>query len=153
LQGPTLEFDLLLASLVREEVIEPIVSTPFCFRVRARNWTDPESAYAADECSQLVEAVRQEQSERFRILAELSQRLKNQGLPEKGSLSIRAEIDRLQRIYEASWLELASAVGARAAETIRGEIEGSVEPVTQQLELTLGGNKNSDVEGEERCSK
>src|ERR1700730_13151204 len=38
LQGPTLAFDLLLASLVRDEVLEPIISTPFCFLVRARNW-------------------------------------------------------------------------------------------------------------------
>ena len=41
----------------------------------------------------------------------------------------------------------------KTAETIRGEIERSVEPVTQQLELPLGEDRISDVEGEELCSK
>jgi len=45
------------------------------------------------------------------------------------------------------------SIGARAAETICGEIERSVEPAIQQLELPLGEDRISDVEGEELCSK
>jgi hypothetical protein len=78
--------------------------------------------------------------------------LKNERLREKQVRAIRAEIDRLRQIYEATWVER-QMFSARAAETIRGEIERSVEPVTQQLELPLGEHRNSDVEGEKRCKK
>ncbi len=151
--GPALECDLLLAALVGDEVIEPIVSSPFCFRVRDRNWTDPESAYAADESSALIDSVRQEQLERFRIFEELDQRLKNQGLREKRVRATRAEIDRLRQIYESTWAELADAVGSKCAETIRSDIERSIESVTRQLDLPLSERRNSDLEGEDRCNK
>jgi hypothetical protein len=48
-QAETLDFDLLVAQLVREGILEPIVSSPFHFQIRRRNWTNPESAYAADD--------------------------------------------------------------------------------------------------------
>ena len=38
-QEETLDFDLLVAQLVREEILEPIVSSPFHFQIRRRNWT------------------------------------------------------------------------------------------------------------------
>ena len=47
-QEETLDFDLLVAQLVREGILEPIVSSPFDFQIRRRNWTNPESVYAAD---------------------------------------------------------------------------------------------------------
>ncbi len=152
-QSSTLEFDLLLALLVRDEVLEPIVSSPFCFRVCASNWTDPESAYAADERPGLIGAVQQEQSERLRILDELAHCLRRPALREERARAIRAEIARLHEIYEATWLELANAVGGHCAEAIRNSIEHSMEPVRQQLELPLGEQKNSDLEGEGRCNK
>src|ERR1700726_2795289 len=39
----TVAFDLLLAQLVREEILEPIISSPFHFQIQRRNWTHPES--------------------------------------------------------------------------------------------------------------
>jgi hypothetical protein len=152
-QGPSLEFDLLLASLVRDEVLEPIVSDPFCFRVCASDWTDPESAYGADEPPALLGAVQQEPSERLRILGELAHCLRRPTLREKRARAIRAEIARLHQMYEATWLELANAVGGRCAEAIRNSIERSMEPVRRQHELPLGEQKNSEIEGEERCNK
>lgn len=123
-QGPALEFDLVLASLVRDEVLEPVVSSPFCFRVRDRNWTDPGSAYAADERSALVDSVRQEQLERFGILEELDRRLNNQVLREKRVRALRAEIDRLRQIYEATWVELADAIAASVPRRFEAILNG-----------------------------
>ncbi len=48
-QEATLDFDLLIVQVVREEILEPIISSPFHFQIRRRNWTHPESAYAADD--------------------------------------------------------------------------------------------------------
>ena len=48
-QEEAVDFDLLLAQLVREEILEPIISSPFHFQIRCRNWPHPESAYAADD--------------------------------------------------------------------------------------------------------
>ena len=152
-QNSSLELDLLLAALVRDEVLEPIPSAPFCFRVRAKNWTDPESAYAGDGRSALVGAVRQEQSQRFRILGELGQVLSTRALSEKRRREIRMEIARVREIYDATWLELANAIGGDRATVIRRWIEGSTEPLIQQLELPLGNDGISDREGEERCNK
>ena len=50
-QEETLDFDLLVAQLIREGILEPIVSSPFDFQIRRRNRTNPESAYAADGSS------------------------------------------------------------------------------------------------------
>src|SRR5580693_7989486 len=65
-QEETLDFDLLLAQLVREEILEPILSSPFHFQIRRRNWTNPESAYAADDRLSLSAISREEQTARFR---------------------------------------------------------------------------------------
>jgi hypothetical protein len=70
----------------------------------------------------------------------------------KRARAIRAEIAGLREIYEAAWLEPANAVVGRA-EAIRNSIEHSMELVRQQLELRLGEQKNSEIEGEERCKK
>jgi len=45
-QAETLGFDLLIAQLVRDRILEPIVSSPFHFQIRRWNWTNPESVYA-----------------------------------------------------------------------------------------------------------
>ena len=82
-QEGTLDFDLLVAQLVREEILEPIVSSPFHFRIRRRNWTNPESAYAADDRLSLSAITREEQTARFRMLGVLSARISNPRLPEK----------------------------------------------------------------------
>jgi len=153
LEGPSFESDLILAALVRNEILEPIKSESFCFRVRARNWTDTDSAYAADQSSALVDAIRREQSQRLRILDELDQRLRARPLAENRDDAHRMEIATVREIYEATWLELAKAIGDSGAETIRNSIERSMEPVMRQLELPLVNNKNSDREGEERCNK
>ena len=50
----TLDFDLLVARLVREGILEPIVSSPFHFQIRRWNWTNPESVYAADDRLSLI---------------------------------------------------------------------------------------------------
>jgi hypothetical protein len=149
-RGSSLEFDLLLASLVRDEVLGPIVSSPFCFRVCESNWT---SAYAADERPAPLGTVQQEQSERLRILDELAHYLRRPTLREKRARAIRAEIARLHQMYGATWLELANAVGGHCAEAIRNSIEQSMELVRQQLELPPGEQKNSELEGDERCKK
>jgi hypothetical protein len=153
LEGPSFESDLILAALVRNEILEPIPSEPFCFRVRARNWTDPDSAYAPDQCSALVDAIRRGQSRRLRIRDEPDQRLRSRPLAESREDARRMEISSMCEMYEATWLELAKAIGGSSAEAIRNSIERSIQPMMRQLELPLVNNKNSDGEGEERCNK
>ena len=152
-QAETLGFDLLLAQLVREEILEPIVSSPFHFQIRRRNWTNPESAYAADDRLSLSAISREEQTARFRMLGLLSARISNPRLPEKRVQQIRKERDELERIYEATWLELENAIGSKAAEAIRKSVEETTEAGAVQLELPLEKKRNFDLEGEARCNQ
>jgi hypothetical protein len=152
-QTETLDFDLLLAQLVREEILEPIISSPFHFQIRRRNWTHPESAYAADDGLSLSAIVREEQTARFRMLGVLRALIDNLRLSERRVQQIRKERDGLERIYEATWLELENAIGSNAAERIRKSVEQAKEVIALQLELPLDANGNFDQEGEARCNQ
>jgi hypothetical protein len=152
-QAEAVNFDLLLARLVREEILEPIVLSPFRFQIRRRNWTNPESAYAADDRLSLSAISREEQTGRFRMLGVLSARIRNPGLPEKRVQLIRKERDELERIYEATWLELENAISSQAAEAIRKSVEETREAGAVQLELPLGKKTTFDLEGEARCNQ
>ena len=152
-QEETLDFDLLVAQLVREGILEPIVSSPFDFQIRRRNWTNPESAYAADDRLSLSAISREEQTARFRMLGLLDARILNPRLPEKRVQQIRKERDELERIYEATWLELENAIGSKAAEAIRKSVEETTEARAVQLDLPLEKKRNVDLEGEARCNQ
>ena len=152
-QEETLDFDLLVAQLVREEILEPIISSPFHFQIRRRNWTHPESAYAADDRRSLSAIAREEQAGRSRMLGLLDARILNPRLPEKRVQQIRKERDELERIYEATWLELENAIGSKAAEAIRKSVEETTEAGAVQLELPLEKKRNFDLEGEARCNQ
>jgi hypothetical protein len=152
-QAETVDFDLLLAQLVREEILEPIVSSPFRFQIRRRNWTHPESAYAADDRRSLSAIAREEQAGRSRMLGVLGERIDNPRLPERRVQQIRKERDELERIYEATWLELENAIGSKAAEAIRKSVEETTEAGAVQLELPLEKKRNFDLEGEAKCNQ
>ena len=136
-QPETVGFDLLLAQLVREEILEPIISSPFHFQIRRRNWTNPESAYAADDRLFLSAISREEQTARFRMLGLLNARILNPRPAEKRVQQIRKERDELERIYEATWMELEKAIGSKAAEAIRKSVEETTEAGAVQLDLPL----------------
>ena len=148
-----LDFDLLVAQLVREEILEPIVSSPFHFQIRRWNWTNPESVYAADDRLSLIAISREEQTARFRMVGLLSARISNPRLPEKRVQQVRKERDELERIYEATWLELENAIGSKAAEAIRKSVEETTEAGAVQLELPLEKKRNFDLEGEAKCNQ
>jgi hypothetical protein len=152
-QAETLGFDLLIAQLVRDGILEPIVSNPFHFQVRRWNWTNPESVYAADDRLCLSAISREEQTARFRMLGVLSAHMGNPRLPEKRVQQIRKERNELERIYEATWLELENAIGSKAAEAIRKSVEETTEAGAVQLELPLEKKRNFDLEGEARCNQ
>jgi hypothetical protein len=152
-QAETLGFDLLIAQLVRDRILEPIVSSPFHFQIRRWNWTNPESVYAADDRLSLIAISREEQTARFRMVGLLSARISNPRLPEKRVQQIRKERDELERIYEATWLELENAIGSKAAEAIRKSVEETTEAGAVQLELPLEKNRNFDLEGEAKCNQ
>jgi hypothetical protein len=152
-QEETLDFDLLVAQFVREGILEPTVSSPFHFQIRRQNWTNPESAYAADERLSLSAISREEQTARFRMLGLLDTRILNPRLPEKRVQQIRKERDELERIYEATWLELENAIGSKAAIAIRNSVEEMTEAGAVQLELPLEKKRNFDLEGEARCNQ
>jgi len=136
-QEETLDFDLLVARFVREGILEPIASSPFQFQIRRRNWTNPESAYAADDRLYLSAISREEQTARFRMLGLLDARILNPRLPEKRVQQIRKERSELERIYEATWLELENAISSKAAEAIRKSVEETTEAGAVQLDLPL----------------
>jgi hypothetical protein len=152
-QEETLDFDLLVAQFVRERILEPIVSSPFHFQIRRRNWTNPESAYAADDRLSLSAITREEQTGRLQMLGLLDARILNPRLPEKRVQQIRKERDDLERIYGATWLELENAIGSKAAEAIRKSVEETTEAGAVQLELPLEKKRNFDLEGEARCNQ
>jgi hypothetical protein len=152
-QEETLDFDLLVAQFVREGILEPIVSSPFDFQIRRRNWTNPESAYAADDRLSLSAISREEQTARFRMLGLLDARILNVRFPEKRVQQIRKERDELERIYEATWMELENAIGSKAAEAIRKSVEETTEAGAVQLDLPLEKKRNFDLEGEARCNQ
>lgn len=152
-QEETLDFDLLIAQLVRDGILEPIVSSPFHFQIRGWNWTNPESAYAADDRLSLSAITGEEQTERFRMVGVLSARISNPRLSERRLQQIREQRDELQRIYEATWLELENAIGSKAAEAIRKSVEETTEAGAVQLELPLEKKRNFDLEGEAKCNQ
>jgi hypothetical protein len=152
-QDEAVDFDLLLAQLVREEILEPIISSPFHFQIQRRNWTHPESAYAADDRRPLSAIVRAEQAARFRMLGLLDARILNPRLPEKRVQQVRKERDGLGQIYEATWLELENAIGSQSAEKIRKSVEETKKAGLVQLELPLERKSTFDLEGEARCNQ
>ena len=152
-QAETADFDLLLAQLVREEILEPIISNAFHFQIQRRNWTHPESAYAADDRRSLSAIVREEQAARFRMLGLLDARILNRRLPEKRVQQVRKERDELGQIYEATWLELENAIGSQSAEAIRKSVEETRQAGVVQLELPLEQKRTFDPEGETRCNQ
>ena len=152
-QADTVDLDILLAQLVREEILEPIISSPFHFRIRRRNWTHPESAYAADDRPPLSAIVREEQTARFRMLRMLCALIDNRRLSERRVQQIRRERDKLGRIYEVTWLELENAIGSNAAERIRKSVEETREVIALQLELPLDVRVDFNLEGEARCNR
>jgi hypothetical protein len=152
-QEETLDFDLLLAQLVREEILKPIISSPFHFQSRRRNWTHPESAYGADDRRSLSAIAREEQAGRLRMLRVLGARIDNLRLPERRVQQIRKERDDLEQIYEATWLELENAIGSQSAEALRKSVEETREAGVVQLELPLEQKRTFDLEGEARCNQ
>jgi hypothetical protein len=152
-QDETLDLDLLIAQFVRDGILEPIVSSPFHFQIRRWNWTNPESVYAADDRLSLIAISRDEQTARFRMVGVLGARISNPRLPEKRVQQIRKERDELERIYEATWLELENAIGSKAAEAIRKSVEETTEAGAVQLELPLEKKRNFDLEGEAKCNQ
>jgi hypothetical protein len=152
-QAETLGFDLLIAQLVRDGILEPIVSSPFHFKIRRWNSTNPESVYAADDRLALIAISREEQTARFRMVGLLSARISNLRLSGRRVQQIREQRDELQRIYEATWLELENAIGSKAAEGIRKNVEETTEADAAQLELPLEKKRTFDLEGEARCNQ
>src|SRR3984893_4319740 len=152
-QAETLGFDLLIAQLVRDRILEPIVSSPFHSQILRCNWTNREYRYAADDRMSLIAISREEQTARFRMVGLLSARISNPRLPEKRVQQIRKERDELERIYETTWLELENAIGGKVAEAIRKSLESMREAGAVQLELPLEKKRHFDLEGEARSNQ
>ncbi len=131
------DHELVMALLIRERVIDPMLSAPFRFRIQIRNSTNPESAYAADRAAALTGVIREEQTARSRILHSLTAAISNRHLPERRAQTVRKERDALAQIDEATWLELGDAIGSRAAEGVRRGVEHTCRAPAEQMELSL----------------
>jgi hypothetical protein len=143
--------DWMLARLIREEALVPILPEPFRFRVRSCGWTNPESVYAGDDRRALIEITRKEQEERLRAIREIETSLDLARLPEKRRARIRQERDELRKIYEATWLELSDATGSTVRERIQHEIEGASTTCATQLDLCFEDVRRCSQEGEENA--
>src|SRR5258708_39699182 len=130
---------------VHNRFLVPLVACPSHFQSRRWSWTNPESVYAADDRLSLIAISREEQTARFRMVGLLSARISNPRLPEKRVQQIRKERDELERIYEATWLELENAIGSKADEAIRNSVEETTvagggrrrEPLWEQRESEM----------------
>ena len=69
----------------------------------------------------------------------------------KGQVS--EQRDELERIYEATWLEVENAIGSQAAHAIRKSVEETREAGAVQLDLALEKKRSFDLEGETRCNQ
>jgi hypothetical protein len=127
--------DLLIAQLIREQVLAPVPSRPFSFRIKAQGWTNPESAYAGDDRQSLITVTREEQAQRFRILRELRDKIEAADLSARRRERMQKELEELRKIYDATWLELSDAIGAGACESIQNEIETGNTTRTTQFDL------------------
>ena len=127
--------DLLIAQLIREQVLAPVPSRPFSFRIKAQGWTPPESAYAGDDRQSLITVTREEQAQRFRILRELRDRIEAADLSARRRERMQKELEELRKIYDATWLELSEAIGAGACESIQNEIETGSTTRAMQFDL------------------
>jgi hypothetical protein len=101
----------------------------------------------------LIAIAREEQAERFRLLGLLRAHIDNARLPARRVEQIRKERDGLERVYEATWLELENAIGSNVAERIRKSVEETKEVIELQLDLPLDVNGNLDLEGKARCNQ
>jgi hypothetical protein len=132
-----LDLELVMALLIRERVIDPILSAPFRFQIQIRNSTNPESADAADRTSALTGIAREEQAARFGILQSLTAAISNVHLPDTRAQKVKKQWDELSQIYEATWLELGDAIGSRSAEGVRRGVEHTCRAPAEQMELPL----------------
>ena len=141
------KFEFLLARLIRESILEPIIEQPFCFHLAKQDWTNPESGYAADQPQILIEITQREQTERLRVLKALESRLAAEGMSEKQLSKLEKERHGLQQLYRATWSQLSDAIGAEAADAIRKETEiDNPSKETPQFELPLEQERASDTE-------
>ena len=131
------DLELVMALLIRERVVDPILSDPFRFRIQIRNSTNPESAYAADRTAALTGITREEQAARFWILQSLTAAISNVHLPDTRAQKVKKQWDELSQIYEATWLELGDAIGSRAADEVRRGVEHTCRAPAEQMELSL----------------
>ena len=136
------DLELVMALLIRERAIDPILSAPFRFRIQIRNSTNPESAYAADRTTALTRITREEQAARNWILQSLTAAISNVHLPDTRAQKVKKQKvkkqwDELSQIYEATWLELGDAIGSRAAEEVRRGVEYTCRAPAEQMELPL----------------
>ena len=131
------DLELMMALLIRERVIDPILSDPFRFQIQIRNSTNPESAYAADRTAGVTGITRQEQNARFGILQSLTTAISNGHLPDTRAQKVKKHWDELSQIYEATWLELGDAIGSRAADEVRRGVEHTCRAPAEQMELSL----------------
>jgi len=140
--GDALGVDMLLARLVRERVLTPIESRPFRFRVVERR-CHPDSTYSGDDEQSLTQGACEEQSIRLRTIHDLERRLTDSRCTGKHEDRLRTDLNDLQEIYEAAWLELENAIGTERSCECRREVESQTFGGSEQLVLLFPQNKSA----------
>jgi len=87
---------------------------------------DPDSIYAGEDRTPLIEATQSEQAGRYAEILWLEQRLIGPLRPHKED-RLRKVLVNTEAVYEAQWIELDMAVGSRPALTVRRRVEAQQE--------------------------
>jgi hypothetical protein len=149
-QAETPGFDLLIAQLVRDRIrADRIESVPTsksdAGTGRIRSGLCGRRPPVPERLSREEQTARPDAGLLVRVSATPACR--------RSAFQIRKERDELERIYEATWLELENAIGSKAADAIRKSVEETTEAGAVQLELPLEKKRNVDLEGEAKCNQ
>jgi hypothetical protein len=96
---------------------------------------DPDSIYADDDRTSLIEGTRNEQACRYSEILWLEQKLIGPVKPHKED-RLRKALVNTEAVYEAQWIELEMAVGSGTALKVRGRLEAEQEFNTNLISPT-----------------
>ena len=103
--------------------------------------TNPDSIYADDNRTSLIEGTRNEQAGRYAEILWLERRLWGPVRAHKED-RLRKALTETEAVYEAQWIELEMAVGSRVSLKVRSQIE-----VQQGIDTLLFSLLDSRTEG------
>ena len=103
----------------------------------------PDSTYADDEEHSLTQGACEEQSIRLRNIHDLERHLADPACTRKHEDRLRKDLNELQEIYQAAWLELENAIRTERSCECRREVESQTFGGSEQLALLFPQNQKT----------